>query len=494
MTRDAVWGVFWAFLGTMAAKLSWLAALMFLTRRLDPAQFGLFAFGLVFITYVETVGDLGTGAALIYTPRKAEAAAQGTFLINLGMGLVWFTLAQLAAPAVAGFFQNPAGEPVIRILSISFLIKALGNTHDALCRKEMRFKARLVPEVGLAVGKAVLAVVLAARGLGVWSLVWAQLLGVAVWSAALWLVVPWRPRWSLARGQMVPLLRFGKGIVAVNVLAAVVHHADLVVVGRMAGATALGLYQVASRVPEMTVTLAVWVLGHVLFPAFSRLHRSGADLGAGFLAAMRWIPLLTLPAAAGLFLVAEPLVVTFFGETWRPAAAILQALAVYTGIRSLGSHSGDVLKATGRPGLLAGLGVLKALVLVPALILAGPLGAVAVAWTLAGVTVATVLLNLTVVSRLLELSWHRVARKPIPAVVATGIMIAGVVALQRGIPELHPALELGVAVITGIVLYVGVLLLVDRGVWTEAAAAIRGDEAGAGAPEPSSSEGARVAS
>lgn len=476
LATTAVWSVLWAFLATLAAKLSWLVALAVLTRLLEPVQFGLFAFGLVFITYVETVGDLGTGAALIYTPSDTEEAAQATFLVNLAMGLAWFLLAQLAAPAVAAFFHRPDGEAVIRLLAFSFLLKALGNTHDALCRKQMRFKARLVPEVGLSLGKAILAVSLASAGLGVWSLVWAQLLGVGVWSAALWLVVPWRPRWSLPRGHFRPLVRYGKGIVAVNVLAGVVHHADLVVVGRMAGTTALGLYQVASRVPEMTVTLAVWVTGHVLFPAFSRLHRAGETVATGFLAALRWIPLLTLPTAAGLFLVADPLVPILFGESWRPAVPILRALAVYAGIRSLGSHSGDVLKATGRSGLLAGLGVLKAAVLLPALIWAGFRGPVAVAWALAGVTSATALLNLIVVSRLLEIPWYQIVRAPIPAVLATGAMIAGVSLADRLTDPLSPPLELGVLIVAGLVLYVLAIQAVDRTLWSEARSAIRGIE------------------
>ncbi len=471
LATTAIWSVLWAFLATLAAKLSWLVALAVLTRLLEPVQFGLFAFGLVFITYVETVGDLGTGAALIYTPSDTEEAAQATFLVNLVMGLVWFLLAQLAAPAVAAFFHRPDGEAVIRLLAFSFLLKALGNTHDALCRKQMRFKARLVPEVGLSLGKAILAVSLASAGLGVWSLVWAQLLGVGVWSAALWLVVPWRPRWSLPRGHVRPLVRYGKGIVAVNVLAGVVHHADLVVVGRMAGTTALGLYQVASRVPAMTPRRLPDT-----FCSPPRLHRAGETVATGFLAALRWIPLLTLPTAAGLFLVADPLVPILFGESWRPAVPILRALAVYAGIRSLGSHSGDVLKATGRSGLLAGLGVLKAAVLLPALIWAGFRGPVAVAWALAGVTSATALLNLIVVSRLLEIRWYQIVRAPIPAVLATGAMIAGVTLVDRLADPLPPPAELGILIVTGLALYLLAIQAVDRSLWSEARAAIRGIE------------------
>jgi lipopolysaccharide exporter len=157
LARATAWGVVWAFVATALSRLAWLAALAVLARLLAPEEFGLFAFGLVFLTYVETIGDLGTGTALIHWPRRTGDAAHVTFYLNLGMGLFWFALAQAAAPWVAGFFRNPAGEPVIRVLAVSFLLKALGNTHDALCQKELRFRARLVPETALTVGKGVVA-------------------------------------------------------------------------------------------------------------------------------------------------------------------------------------------------------------------------------------------------------------------------------------------------------------------------------------------------
>ena len=474
-------GVLWALLATLAAKLSWLAALAVLARLLRPAEFGLFSFGLVFVTFVETVGDLGAGAALIYSRRGAERAAQGTFVLNLAMGALWFALAQLAAPFVAAFFHDPRGEPVIRALAFVFLLKGLGNTHDALLRKRLRFRSRLGPELALALGKGGLAVALALAGFGVWSLVWGQLLGVALWTAALWRVVPWRPERAWPRGELAPLLRYGRGIVAVDVLAGVLHHADLVVVGRMAGTTALGLYQLAGRVPEMTVTLAVWVTSHVLFPAFARLHAAGEGLREGFLAALRWIPMLTLPMAAGLWLLAEPLLLALFGGQWVSGAPVLRALAVYTALRSLGSHAGDLLKAVGRPGLLAWLGLGKAALLVPALIVAGSRGPVAVAVALASVTGFTALLNLGVVAWITGVSPAAMARAVAPPALATAAMAALLALAGRVAPPLPPAVELAAGIALGVATYVAALSAVAPAALREAARTLRGGGAGAAA-------------
>ena len=110
----------------------------------------LLAFALAYITYATAVGDLGTGMALIYWPSRTDAAAQVTFVVSVATGWIWFGATALLAPPVAAFFENPAGAAVLVAIAWSLPIQALGSTHEALCRKSLRFRAWLVPELGLA--------------------------------------------------------------------------------------------------------------------------------------------------------------------------------------------------------------------------------------------------------------------------------------------------------------------------------------------------------
>jgi len=391
----------WAFAATAGTRVITLLGLTILARLLAPAEFGLLAFALVYITYAETIGDLGTATALIYWPERRDDAAQMTFVTNAVMGLLWCAITLALAPFIAAFFESPAAMPIIRVLAFGFVIKFLGNTHDALAQKDLRFRARAIPEVGLALTKAALSIALAAAGFGAWSLVWGHLGGLTLWTIGMWIIVPWRPRVAFPRDLFAPMLRYGRGIVGVNVLAAIVHHADLAIVGRMLGATALGLYQIAYKIPEATITVVMWVVSKVLFPAFAKL-RGEDELRAAYLKALTYVSIVTIPMAAGLCIAAKPVVRVFFGAKWLEAVPILQWLAVYAGLRSIGTHAGDILKATGRSGLLAKLGVLKAALLLPALVLAARVDVVTVAMTLAAVTAVTVAINIGVVMHILR--------------------------------------------------------------------------------------------
>lgn len=389
----------WTLTAMLGTRLVTLAGLMALARLLAPADFGLMAFAFAYITYVTAVGDLGTGTALIYWPSRRDEAAQVTFVISLAMGACWLALTLACAPAVATFFHNPSGEPVLRALAWTFPIQALAATHEALCRKSLRFRAWLAPELAFAICKAIVSVALAAYGCGVWSLVWGQLAGHLLRTALFWVVIPWRPSARLPRDLVGPMFTYGRSIVGVNVLSAVVHHVDYVIVARVLGAAALGFYQLGAKVPEMTVTLLVRAVSYVIFPALSHVNAEGRNPAQTYLPALKGVALVTVPGVAALVLLAEPIVTLLFGERWAPSVPVVQALTLTACFRALGTHAGDLLKATGRPGLLVVLASVNALVLVPGLMLVAPAGMVAVALVTTAVAAASMVASLVLVCR-----------------------------------------------------------------------------------------------
>jgi PST family polysaccharide transporter len=281
-----------------------------------------------------------------------------------------------------------------------------------------------------------------------------------------------------------PVLRYGGGIISVNVLAAILHHADVVVVGRMLGTVALGFYQMAYRIPDIAITLLVRVTSKVLFPAMSRLQGTGAGLRDLYLSALRYLSLLTIPGSVGLIFLAEPLVVACFGERWRPTIPIMQALAAYGGLRALGSYAGDVLKATGRPHLLAVLGSLRAVVLVPALILAGTRGPAIVALALVAEAALSTAVYFVVVARVVGASAAGLAGALRPGVLASIPMALFLHIWSSAAEPIPAAAALGVGVLGGMVTYGAALRLAAPAVYRDAARLLRRSDRATRQPTP----------
>lgn len=445
-------GLTWTLTAMVSTRLVTLLGLAALARLLAPEHFGLLAFALAYITYATAVGDLGTGMALIYWPSRQDAAAQVTFAVSVVTGWCWLGVTVLLAPTIAAFFENPAGAPVLIAIAWSLPIQALGSTHEALCRKSLRFRAWLVPELGLATMKAVISVALALAGFGVWSLVWGHLAGHLLRTVLLWVIVPWRPTLSIPWDLLGPMFAYGRSIVAVNLLSVLVHHSDLLIVARLLGVTALGFYQMAAKIPEMTITLLVRGVSHVLFPALSRVYAQGKNPAEAYLRTLQGVGMVTIPAAAVLAMMAEPLVFILFGARWLPSVPVVQALTIVACLRALGTHAGDLLKASGRPGALVALATVKALVLIPALILAAQGGMVAVAIAMAAITAVTMTLDIAVACLYTRTSGWSVVASIRPGVVGGVAVAAGLVLVDAGLPTLtapsRVAVSLAVALAT----------------------------------------------
>ena len=466
--RTTARAALWAFLAVAGGRVITLIGLALLARLLAPREFGLLAFAMVYITYAETIGDFGSGMALVYWPDRREDAAQVTFFVNAVAGIAWFLVTLAIAPWVADFFNAPHGTAIVRTLALSFIFKYFGNTHDALSTKDLRFRARLIPELSLAAVKAAISLVLAWFGFGVWSLVWGHLAGSAARTALLWLIVPWRPSWRLPRDLVKPMLTYGRGILIVNILSAVTHHADLAVVGRMLGTTALGLYQMASKVPEATIVVLLWVVSKVLFPTFSRMHAAGESLRTPYLTASRYVAAVTIPASVFLFVLARPILLVFLGKNCLAAAPVLSALAGYAAGRALSTQAGDVLKATGRAQLLAQLSIVKAVLIVPALIFGARFGTTGVAAGLAIATGVTTLMTLVAASRVLRIRIGPMMGAFAPSIVAGAAMALPLVFWARWSAGQPSIVQLAVGGLAGCVIYGLVLALLDRDIFRQA--------------------------
>ena len=162
---------------------------------------------------------------------------------------------------------------------------------------------------------------------------------------------------------------------------------------------------------------------------------------------------MTIPAAVGMVLMAEPLVLILFGPTWAASIPVVQALTVVAGLRALGTHAGDLLKASGRPGVLVVLASIKAALLIPVLVPAAKGGIVSVALAMVAVTTATVTLEIAVACLLTRTSGWSVLASMKPGA-AGGAAVAGVLVLvDASLPAVAAPVRVSVALAIGFAAY-----------------------------------------
>jgi lipopolysaccharide exporter len=468
-------GAVWVGASRVGGRVLFFLSTLLLARLLSPEDFGVAGYAVTLIVLLGSLPDLGLGPALIHHRDDRETLDTG-FWLGIAAGLGAFALVWVAAPLSSWFFGDDRAVSVTRVLALTFPLESLRNVHATLLRKNLDFRKRFVPDTVQSLAKGLVAIAMAIAGFGYWSLTWGTVGATALAIPVYWIASGWRPGLHVSTAAARRLLPFGAHVVAVDMLGAFVRNVDYLFVGRLLGAATLGIYTLAFRIPDLLVRELCLTLGQVLLPVYARLREDVAAIHATFLATMTYVTAITAPMAIGLALVAEPFVVTAFGERWRPVAAVIPSICCYALFISLTHNIGDLYKALGRPDLLTRLSLLRIVVGVPAIGLAAAVAgsAAAVGWAQAGTAVVGALANFAVAGGVFRLPVRDALARTLPIVAACACMAVVVLAVRSAVAGQAPLVQLAVTAGAGAATYAGMLRLLAREFWNDGLRAVLG--------------------
>lgn len=343
------------------ALVSGRTAVMFLfslvlARILGPEPFGLVAIALVFVGIGQLFVDAGAGAAIVQAEQVEAPMLRSAFTLQFGLGLIFTAALAITSPHWESFFRMPGLAAVLLSISPIFVIQSLAIVSASLMRRELQ-QARLS---GLQLGSylvafGVVAIPMALRGWGVWSLVAGQLLQACLMTIAL---VVARPHpWSLRSPWREPaVLRFGRTVLGVNLLNIAIENLDRLVVGRRLSAEDTGLYSRAYTNARIGPDSVVMALQSTLFAGFSRRQDDLVATRRAYEAALNLVFLLVTPLLAFVAILAPQISVALYGPAWSGMGAPLRILAIAMLFHVATALSGPLLWARDRVGREAAAG------------------------------------------------------------------------------------------------------------------------------------------
>jgi O-antigen/teichoic acid export membrane protein len=432
-------GVMWSAGTFFAGRGLTFISMLILARVLTPDDFGVVAAIIVFLGIIELGSDVGMNATIVYEQESGVTPrVQTAFTLNLLAATALTAIGVAVAPLVAALFNMEAHTDLFRLSALSLLGIGLGNVHDGLLMRELDFRRRAIPGIVRAIVRGIVSIALALAGLGAAALVAGMLAGTAVWTVALWVLVPLRPTFRLDRGIARSMVGYGAGAAVLEVVAVLASRTDAIVVGRVLGERALGLYSMAFRLPELLIASISWNISTVAFPALARKRANddAAGLGNATLTQLRFQCVFAIPVAAGLAVLASPLVVTLFGDQWAQAGPVMSAVAVASGLTAIAFPLGDVFKAIGRQWTIVTMNLIQLPLLIGVMIAVAPAGIVAVAWARAGISALFAFALIGAVMRALHLRVRPVLASIWPALAAGAGVAAGAGAVRLAWPSL----------------------------------------------------------
>lgn len=381
--------IVWNFTNQIIQQMMNILVVMVLARLLTPGDFGIFAMVVIFSNLAEPFREWGFQAYLIQKKDIDREYEDTAFWSICAIGMLLFVLGVICAPFVGSFFNNHEVAKYVRALSIVFLISPLSSVQWALACRAMDFRIITIRDLFGALVYGCTVCLLAFNGFGVWSMVIACLCRELIFALVYYLIHYWRPRIRFSPSKFKEMLGFSIHCMSSGVLKFFTNNIDNILVGKLLGATDLGLYNLAFNTVSLPQVKLVAHINAVAFPAFSSIQNDKERLRNVYLKSLRMVLLLVVPLLSILFITAKNFVLVFYGEKWLSAVLPIQIMCLYGLIRSLNATTETVFLSIGRPDIQFKMSLLRLVIFVVFLFFGMRYGIV-------GVSIAVLLYSLVV--------------------------------------------------------------------------------------------------
>jgi O-antigen/teichoic acid export membrane protein len=320
-----------------------------LGRLLLPRDFGLIAMVATVTSFVALFKDLGLSNATIQRPQVTHKQVSALFWINCALGLGVALVVASIAPLIAWFYAEPKLRWISIALAVNFIFGGLTVQHQALLRRQMRFKlTAIISVISMAAG-VVTAIIMAIFGFRYWSLVGSESAASVVNCLLAWMSCRWRPGAFHRNVGLRPMLSFGGHVTGFTVLNYFTRHFDNILVGRVLGAAPLGIYARAYGLLMMPISQINAPLAAVLLPGLSRLQSHPSEYRKLFLRAVGALSLVTVPIVVFSAFFAHDLILVWLGPRWVPVARVFQLLAPAAAVGAMAFAPNWLSQSLGRP-------------------------------------------------------------------------------------------------------------------------------------------------
>lgn len=431
-----------------------------LARLLAPRDFGLVAMVGTITSFLRVLKDAGLSTATVQREGITHAQVSNLFWINLGISAGMGAVVAGLAPAIAWFYKEPKLVGLTLALSVTFLLSGSTIQHVALLNRQMRFKAIALIEVGAMVTGVLAGMSMAWLHCRYWSLVGMSMAQESAGIVLTWSVSRWRPQWPVRHCGTRSLLHFGANLTVANLIGCIAQNMDSLLLGRIYGAEAVGLYSRALALLMRPLSQLLTPITSVFEPTLARLQHEPERYRRMFLLAYNVTALIGFLATAFLLPLARPVTLILLGAHWEPVAVILAGftgVAFYVPLITAACWL-LISQGRGRDMLLASLftGPLT-IAAFAAGVPFGPAG-VAIAWSLSGLLIGTPYIFWLV-------GWRGPIRtgdlwRGLFAHAPVWLVVAGVVFAARWwVRNTSPAVQMSVAVPAGLAAAAGIIRL-----------------------------------
>jgi polysaccharide transporter, PST family len=380
MGRTAAAGAFQIGTSQFLRVVLTILSTIIVARILAPEDYGIIAMVSPVMGFLLLFQNLGLSHAAVQARTLSSEQSTALFWVNMTASAIIASILLLLAPVVSWFYGEPRAAYITAASAANVLVSGSTIQHLALFNRELRFRILSRVDIGASVTTFVATVVAALVLRSYWALWLGSFLGFVLNAVLVWKHSAWRPSLQVSFAGSRNLIRFGASITGFNLLNFLSRNVDNVLIGRVWGTTALGLYDRSYRLMMFPLQNINAPLSRVMLPILSRLRDDEERFRRSYLMALRGILILSTPAIAVAGATSDRLIPFLLGDQWSNAAPIFLWLSLAALFQPLSNTTGWLYISTGRGRALMRWGAASTSVTIVAFVVGvnwGPVGVAA---------------------------------------------------------------------------------------------------------------------
>lgn len=446
-------GLLWRFAERCGAQGVTFLVSIVLARLLSPDDYGAIAMVTVFVTISQVFVDSGLGTALIQKKDADDVDFSTVFYFNIFLCCLLYGIVFFTAPYIASFYNNLELTSVLRVLGIVIIISALKNVQQAYVSKQMLFKRFFLATLGGTLFAAVIGIVIAYMGGGVWALVTQQISNVLIDTIILWLTVRWRPKKYFSLERLKNLFSYGWKVLASSLITTLYMNLRQLVIGKVYSSSELAFYNKGYQFPNLFVTNINSSIDSVLLPALSKEQDDVKRVKQITRLSIRISSYVMWPLMCGLCVVAEPLIRVLLTDKWIEVVPFLQIFCFALVLEPIQTANLNAIKAMGRSDVLLKIEIVKKTLGIGILLVSMKFGVFAIAIGVLIYSLLASMINSFPNRNLLHYGYLEQIKDILPSIILSLIMMLCISHFHAWIED--NILRLIVQTLIGIILYLG---------------------------------------
>ena len=445
-------GLMWTFMERIGAQgVSFIVSLV-LARLLLPEQYGIIALVTVIINICDVFVSSSFSNALIQKKDADDKDFSTVLYFNIVFSIGLYALLFFVAPLISSFFEYDQLTWVIRVMGLKLIIASVNSVQKAMVSRKMQFKKFFWATFGGTIVSAIVGIIMAMKGYGVWSLVAQYLVNSFIDTVILAIVIKWIPKLRFSFKRLGKLLSYGWKVLLAALINVIYEDIRTLIIGKMYTEADLAYYNQGRRIPNLLVANINTSIQSVMFPIMANKQDDKDGVKRIVRRSMKTSAFIIMPMMFGLAAVAEPLIKIVLTDNWLGCVPYLQILCINFALLPLQTANLQAIYALGRSDIALRLEIIKRVFNLVLVLVSCQFGVFAIAASSVIGAVFCSVVNAFPNKKLLKYGYFEQIKDILPFIAMSAVMAGAVIGI--GFIPINIYIKLVIQVLVGVVIYV----------------------------------------